>query len=129
MAANPPAYPHTVLIVDDDEDNLTALLMYLEAAGFTVAGASSAAEALGRLRGGFQPCALLLDVVMPQIDGWKLVERMRADPALAATKVVLYSGLPVDEPRARALGVSAYLMKPADPAEIATALAQHCPRH
>lgn len=114
--------------MDDDEQNLIALVLYLEAAGFTVRGANGAADALEQLGAGFQPCGMLIDVVMPVLDGWTLVERLRADPRFSAVPVVLHSGVDVDPERARRLGVAASLIKPTDPKEIVAALAEHCPR-
>ena len=122
------AHAHRVLIVDDDEGSLEALVAYLEAAGFTVAGAASGAEALERLREGMRPCALVVDVVMPAMDGWTLVEHLQADPMLAALSVILYSGTYPEPERARRLGVRRFFLKPVEPQRITDAVAECCPR-
>src|SRR5437868_5628048 len=96
--------------------------------GFTAHGANGAADALRQLRAGFQPCGMLIDVVMPEMDGWTLVEELRADPLFATIPVVLHSGVDVDRGRARRLRVAASFIKPTDPKEIVAALAEHCPR-
>lgn len=122
------SHAHAVLVVDDDEQNLTALVLYLDAMGFTAHGATGAADALRQLRAGFEPCGMLIDVVMPGMDGWMLIEHLRADPLLATIPVVLHSGVDVDRRRARRLGVAASFIKPTDPKDIVAALAEHCPR-
>ena len=122
------AHTHSVLVVDDDEQNLTALVLYLDAVGFTAHGARGGTEALEQLHAGFEPCGMLIDVVMPGMDGWTLVERIRQDPDLAGIPVVLHSGADLDQRRARRLGVSASFVKPTDPKDIVAALAEHCPR-
>jgi CheY-like chemotaxis protein len=122
------SHGHSVLVVDDDEQNLTALVLYLDTVGFTVQGAGGATEALERLRAGFRPCGMLVDVVMPLIDGWELVEHLRRDPALASIPVVLHSGVDLDRERARRLRVAASFVKPTDPKDIVAALAEHCSR-
>lgn len=118
---------HAVLIVEDNADNLAALVAYFDSAGFTVDAATSVEEALQHLRGGMRPCGLVVDAVMPRHDGWSLVETLRADPAFAATPVVFYSGAPPDDERAIALRLVGYFMKPADPAVLPRVLTQHCP--
>jgi len=122
------SHAHSVLVVDDDEQNLTALVLYLDATGFTVRGATGAADALAQLHAGFRPCSMLIDVVMPEVDGWTLVERLRKHPQFATIPVVLHSGVDVDPARARRLGVAASFIKPTDPHDIVAALAEHCPR-
>jgi CheY-like chemotaxis protein len=122
------SHTHSVLVVDDDEQNLTALVLYLDAEGFTVHGACGGTDALEQLRAGFLPCGMLIDVVMPVMDGWDLIEQMRQDSALAGISVVIHSGAELDPRRARHLGVSATFVKPTDPKEIVAALAEHCPR-
>jgi len=116
-----------VLVVDDDEDNLEALVLYLEAAGLTVQGAASAADALKQLRAGFRPCVVVVDLVMPDMDGWMLVEALRADRRLASLRVLLHSGGDEDPDRARRLGVRACFLKPVEPHTITDAIAEHCP--
>jgi CheY-like chemotaxis protein len=119
-------HDHVVLVVDDDEDIVTALVMFLESAGFTAEGVTSAEAALARLRAGFRPCSMVVDILMPARDGWALVAELRADPALASIPVVVYSGFPEDAPLARALGIAAHVLKPALPDKIAAVLVQHC---
>lgn len=128
MGSATDGHRHAVLVVEDDSDTLTALVVYLDRAGFTVEATNSAESALDRLRAGFAPCALVVDVLLPDRDGWWLVEAIREIPSLVTIPVVFYSGVQRrDEERARELGIAAYLVKPSDPRAIATALAEHCP--
>ena len=59
-----------ILIVDDDKDVRIALAELLEGEGYTVAGAHNGQEALQLMRGGLHPAVILLDLMMPVMDGW-----------------------------------------------------------
>ena len=122
-----PPHAHSVLVVDDDEDNLEAMLLYLEASGLMVRGATAADDALQQLRAGLRPCVVVVDVIMPDVDGWTLVERLRANPALADMCVLMHSGAQEDPARARELDVRGFLLKPSEPSAIVEAIARHCP--
>ena len=101
-----------VLIVDDSED---ARLLFAEVLGrdFSCETASDGEEALRLLReGDFD--ALVLDLAMPVMDGWAVLEALRADPDLAALPTVVLTGDFHEETelRARSLGAVAYVAKP-----------------
>lgn len=123
----PSDHAHTVLVVDDDEDILEAMVLFLEAAGLTVQGASGAEDAPQRLRAGLRSCVAVVDVIMPDVDGWMFVERLRADRAFADVCVLMYSGAKEDPARAHQLGVRAFFLKPCEPYAIVEAIATHCP--
>jgi CheY-like chemotaxis protein len=73
-----------ILIIDDDEDFREALEAALTPAGFRIEHASNGIEALQVLRGQAPaPCALLIDLMMPKMDGWQLLVELGRDPALA----------------------------------------------
>src|SRR6185436_19157933 len=101
---------HTVLVVDDHEDVRMALEAVLVANGSEVVTASEGEEALGRLRDGVRPCVIVLDLMMPKLDGWEFREAQLADAALASIPVIVLSAylpacLAADErPRAQAAG-------------------------
>lgn len=82
----------TILLVDDDEGFLLAAGRLLEAAGYDVVPAQSAAEARDRLRAGL-PDIILLDVLMPGEDGFTFADNMAADERLAAIPVVLVTAV------------------------------------
>ena len=106
-----------VLVVDDDPVNRLLLRRALEREGLTVDVAVDGGEALVALaRSTFD--IVLLDIVMPVLDGFEVLARMRADPATAALPVVVISGSDssADVVRAIGLGADDVLPKPFDPA-------------
>jgi CheY-like chemotaxis protein len=81
-----------ILIVDDDNDVRAALSELLEAEGFSVEGAPDGREALARLRASkVHPAVILLDLMMPGMDGWDFRNEQMRDPQLAAVPVVVVS--------------------------------------
>ena len=79
-----------VLIVDDDDDIREALRGLLEEEGYEVVEASQGREALNLLqRAEVKPAVLLLDLMMPLMDGWQLRSRLRQDPELATIPIVI----------------------------------------
>ena len=119
-------HSHRVLVVDDDAACLEALVFFLRQAGFVVDGAPGGVEALNRLRSKGQPCAVVTDALMPDMNGWELVAAMQAEPHLAGVPIVMMSGRSDEVARALAEGVRAYLPKPTDPQEIADTVARYC---
>lgn len=104
--------PHRVLIVDDDLDIRTDLAALLEDEGFQVDTANDGLQALDYLQSAVPPCLILLDLMMPKLDGWQLRLEMLKNAALAAIPVVLFSGVGNIEQEAEALGAAAYVAKP-----------------
>lgn len=104
------------LVVDDAPDIRLLADLVLTMAGFTVTGAASGSEALRKLAGGDLPDIVLLDVQMPDVDGWETLTRVRADPRTAELPVVLCTvkGLPEDTLKGWSLGCDGYLGKPFD---------------
>ena|SRR5688500_2440861 len=80
----------SVLVVDDDEDIRETVADVLRDAGYTVRVAADGSEALVEMRD-CAPCVVLLDLMMPRIDGWQVVEEMRRDPELAEIPVCIVS--------------------------------------
>src|SRR5262245_26836439 len=88
---------HRVLIVDDHPDIRETLAIAMELRGLEPVTAASGDEALARMaEPSERPCVVLLDINMPDLDGWQVRERMRQDPNLAAVPVVLLTGNYVD---------------------------------
>ncbi len=104
------------LVVDDAPDIRLLADLVLSMAGFTVVAASSGGEALRLLAGADLPDIVLLDVQMPEVDGWETLTRVRNDPRTAHLPVVLCTvkGLPEDTLRGWSLGCDGYLGKPFD---------------
>ena len=78
-----------VLIVDDDPDCVDALRYLLEDRGYRVHTAQNGLEALQYFEAGGRPCIVILDVMMPVMDGLEFLDRRRVDPVLAATPVIV----------------------------------------
>jgi CheY-like chemotaxis protein len=82
-----------LLLVDDDRELRETLMEFLALQGFMVRGASNGSEALQFCRGwNTLPELILLDLVMPVLDGWGFLSERRKDPRLAAIPVVVISG-------------------------------------
>ena len=110
-----------VLLVDDEDDIREVARLSLEMVrGWEVLTASSGAEALVRAAAEC-PDAVLLDVMMPEMDGPTTFERLQADPATAAIPVVLLTAKvqATDQRRFAELGVAGVLSKPFDPMRLA----------
>jgi len=86
-----PPDPATVLLVDDDQAILDGVGEFLGEEGFEVVAAGNGAEALARLRAGFRADVILLDVMMPVMDGWDFRAAQLADPALREIPVIVIS--------------------------------------
>lgn len=102
-----------ILIVDDDNFLLDMYSLKFGEEGFDVVGASSGEAALSRLRDGLVPDIILLDVIMPKIDGFKFMQMMSEERlGQGAVKIILSNlGQPSDIENGRALGASSYIVK------------------
>lgn len=85
--------PPSVLIIDDDRDSREAMAEALSLEGYFVATAANGAEALACLRTGYHPHVILLDLMMPGVDGWDFRTEQKRDAALAQIPVVVISGV------------------------------------
>ena len=119
---------HEVLIVDDDADIRDAVTVVLQMEGFAVAPACGVEDAYRRMRDGFRPCVVLLDLHMPELDGWAFLDRMRDEPSLADVPVAIVSGDANQRAAAAAAGCD-FLLKPVRPAQLVAAVGKHCLRH
>jgi putative two-component system response regulator len=107
-----------VLVVDDDNVTRTLTLRLLEALGHDVEAAHNGAEGLEKLKAGVD--LVLLDVVMPGMDGFELCERIRRDPGGEDVPVIMVTAKASREDRLRAVEVGAndFIAKPVDEAEL-----------
>ncbi len=102
-----------ILVVDDERDVHMLLTDVLRNEGYDVATATDGAEALEYLRAATTlPCLILLDLVMPNVDGWQFIEERRHDPRIADIPVVLISGQVAARETARSLGLAGSIEKP-----------------
>jgi DNA-binding response OmpR family regulator len=111
---------HTVLIADDEPSMLVTLEFLMQREGYHVLLARDGDEALAQLRA-HRPDIVLLDVMMPGKTGFEVCQALRADEALARTKVLLLSAKGRDIDIAQGLGVGAdgYMTKPFSTRELA----------
>jgi DNA-binding response OmpR family regulator len=108
-----------VLLVDDDPAMLRLLEVNFRLAGFVVETASRGDDAVTRAIAA-PPDALVLDVMMPGLDGYQVGARVREEPSMAATPIVFLTARAMDEDRetGEALGSVDYLTKPFDPQDL-----------
>jgi signal transduction histidine kinase/CheY-like chemotaxis protein len=110
----------TVLVVEDDPRSAELLTLYLESAGYRIALARDGVEGLEQARR-LRPRAVVLDILLPRVDGWDLLARLKADPATADSPVVVVSMLD-ERGKGIALGAVEYLVKPVGREELLEAL-------
>lgn len=111
--------PARILVVDDDKEIVRLVRSYLEQAGYTVLTALDGEAAQHTLRRE-KPDALVLDLMLPKRDGWEITRWLRADPALAATPILMLTARIADEDKILGLelGADDYLAKPFNPREV-----------
>ncbi len=119
---------HNVLVIDDFPETREAIVSMLVAKGFDAVGAPSGPTALDYFQAGLRPCVVLLDVRMPDMDGWQVWERMKAHEELARTPVVILSADKADDKRARAVGIREFLRKPVEARVLVNAVEKYCER-
>lgn len=109
-----------VLVVDDEPDVLLLCRVNLEFEGYDVVQASDGVEALEQMRAE-KPDLVLLDVMMPRMDGWAVLETAKADAELQATPIVLLTAKvqEADQIRGFELGAAEYITKPFSPLALA----------
>ena len=117
---NPSTTPaKTVLVADDEQDILDLVRFRLEHDGYRVLTASDGQTGL-TLAQQERPDLCILDVMMPKLSGLEVLARLRADPATAATRVILLTarGQDADVDRGFELGANDYVTKPFSPKEL-----------
>jgi CheY-like chemotaxis protein len=114
----------TIFVVDDDQDIRDTLTELLQEEGYSVVRASHGGEALRMLREGPRPSLILLDLMMPVMDGWQFRAEQRKDPALASIPVVVISATGKDE-KVSTLGAVQFLKKPIRLEQLLEAVAWH----
>lgn len=100
----------TVLVIDDNADTLRLVERYLADSRFAFTGTCSPEEALA-MAARLTPAAIVLDVMLPGIDGWELLGRLRAHPRTAGVPIIVCTILP-EEHLALSLGAAEFLRKP-----------------
>jgi len=114
----------TVLIVEDDLDTREMLGRFLELEGYTVETAENGKRALERLGSGVGACVILLDLMMPVMDGWQFRQEQIRDASLADIPVIVVSA--AGRERLEKIHANAYLSNPVDLDELLGCVTQFC---
>ena len=114
----------TVLIVEDDLDTREMLGRFLELEGYRVETAENGKRALERLGSGVGACVILLDLMMPVMDGWQFRQEQIRDASLADIPVIVVSA--AGRERLEKIHANAYLSKPVDLDELLGCVTQFC---
>jgi CheY-like chemotaxis protein len=114
----------TVMLVEDSVDIREMMAAALQLAGLRVLTASNGLAALRMLRDRPPPCLILLDLMMPVMDGWELDAALKRDPRLASVPVIVVSALSKDV--APPVGATDYLAKPVDIDKLLQVVCEHC---
>jgi CheY-like chemotaxis protein len=117
-----PSVDKPILVVEDDVDIRETLVMLLELEGFSVVAARDGLEALEWLEQCGEPSLVLLDLMMPRLDGLGFLERWRLLSCAAACPVIVSSGIDVPE---TPHGVDAVMRKPVTGEELLAAVRRH----
>lgn len=115
-----------VLLVEDEADLREGLAFLLEHRGYRVTTAKHGEDALAKLDDMGRPCLIILDLVMPVMDGFEFRAEIAKDEALADVPIVLLSGLGDLDRDLQAMGAVACLTKPLDLDVLYDLLAKHC---
>jgi signal transduction histidine kinase/DNA-binding response OmpR family regulator len=110
----------TVVVVEDDRRSFDLLRVHLEAAGVRVVGARDGEEGLDTVRQ-LSPAGVILDILLPGIDGWDVLAQLKADAQTAPIPVIVVSMLD-ERGRGFALGAAEYLVKPVDKGQLLAAV-------
>ena len=109
-----------VVVIDDDRASLDLMSAYLDGLGVRVVRARDGAEGLEAIRR-VEPVAVLLDIRLPGIDGWEVLQKLRADPATQTLPIIIATILD-EKSRGLAAGAAEYLIKPVGREDLLAAL-------
>lgn len=121
-------HAHKILVIEDNKATRDSLLALLRGEGFEADAVEDGAEALRLLRDGYEACLILLDLLMPGMDGWAFREEQRSDPQLAGIPLALLTATADAAREGGKLGAVAALQKPLAVASLLDVVAAHCPR-
>jgi CheY-like chemotaxis protein len=100
------------MVVDDDDDLRRRLAQLLDKMQYDVTAAQHGSDALSQLRAGPRPDVILLDLLMPVMDGFALIVELRKDPELAAIPIVVFTSGADAETEATKLSAAGHIQKP-----------------
>jgi CheY-like chemotaxis protein len=116
----------SILIIEDNLDLRVTLSLFLEDLGYPTVRAANGLEALSQLRSTPLPGLILLDLIMPVMNGWVFRAEQRQDPQLSAIPIVVISGADGTHRQAVALNAVACLGKPIDLNTLLALVTQYC---
>lgn len=90
------AMPKVILVADDDADSVTIIGTHLKAHGFQVVTASDGQEALKKAKAE-RPDLMIVDLVLPRVDGWHVIQQVRSQEALRSVPIIVLSALLQEE--------------------------------
>ena len=113
------------MFVDDDASSRLGYVTYLDGAGFEVYAVENGEQAL-TVAAGWTPDVIVLDLGLPDTDGWEVARRLKASPNTAAVPIIALTGATLPHERASAMraGCDWYLTKPCVPADLLRAIHQ-----
>jgi len=117
---------HKILIVDDEKLILISTRIVLESVGYVVVTAASGEEAIGKAKEE-KPGLILLDIMMPGIDGWETLSRLKDDAETKDIPVIIFTAREHSRGRqlAREMGAADYFQKPFEPDELIAIVEEH----
>lgn len=118
--------PGRVLVVDDDDGVRTVMTRQLKHAGFDVVSARSGPEGLDCMRNDPSIRVVLLDMMMPEMDGWGVRSAQLADPAIAHVPAIILTGAPLPSLVHDQLRAADYLLKPVGRDHLISVVSNYC---
>ena len=117
-----------ILLVEDQEDNRQILRDLLAAAGYDMIEAEDGMQAVAAASE-HRPDLILMDIQLPELDGYEATRRIKANPALSAIPIIVVTSyaLSGDEDKAREAGCNAYVAKPYSPRALLAKIREYCP--
>jgi CheY-like chemotaxis protein len=116
---------NSILVVDDEEDIRDSMRQILEYEGFQVRTASNGREGLDLLEAVTEPCLILLDLMMPVMDGWEFAKVLRSDPARSDSALVVVTAF---VEKAHSIPSQGALRKPVELDALVAVAESHCRR-
>ena len=116
----------TVLIIEDEKLIIVSTQMVLEAAGFRVESAMNGEEGIAKARE-LRPALILLDIMMPGIDGWETLTRLKRDPETSGISVIIFTAREHSRGHQKSaeMGAADYFRKPFEPDELIELVEKH----
>lgn len=116
----------TILIIEDEKLIIVSTQMVLEAVGYRVESAMNGEEGI-RLAQDVKPDLILLDIMMPGIDGWETLTRLKRNPDLAETPVIIFTAREHarGHQKSNDMGAAGYFRKPFEPDELIELVEKH----